>query len=173
MDDREPDAEAVTQLIGYLWGYDLIDIRAAMESFGNGWTVVPKAAIANVSDSQVEPTDYTDDGSGHGPGCIDEMYREVGIGASPQSLLRSAPPPAGIDARRERALREDAYSEWFHAAGWSDGVREAFHAGWDARARLAPADLIPGDPSNSTDLSMSRGEADEVRTLDIDSKIQS
>jgi hypothetical protein len=88
--EREPNAEAVRRITAYLWGYDLIDIRAAIESFGNGWTVVPKAAVAYVSDSHIER-----------------------------------------------------------------------------------ADLIPGDPSNSTDLSMSRAVGDEVRTLDIDSKIQS
>ena len=32
---------------------------------------------------------------------------------------------------------------------------------------------IPGDPSNVTDLSASRAEGDEVRTLDADSKIRS
>jgi hypothetical protein len=40
--DREPNPVAVRRIVAHLWGEDFINLRAAVESFGNGWTVVPK-----------------------------------------------------------------------------------------------------------------------------------
>jgi hypothetical protein len=39
---RTPNPVAVRRIAAHLWGEDLINLRAAVESFANGWTVVPK-----------------------------------------------------------------------------------------------------------------------------------
>ena len=39
---REPDPEAMRRISAHLLGEDIVNIRAVLESFGNGYTVVRK-----------------------------------------------------------------------------------------------------------------------------------
>jgi hypothetical protein len=39
---RNPNPEAVRRITAHLWGEDIVNLRAAVESFANGWTVVDK-----------------------------------------------------------------------------------------------------------------------------------
>jgi hypothetical protein len=41
-----PDPVAVRRIAAYLWGEDIVNVRAAVESFANDWTVVPKEEAA-------------------------------------------------------------------------------------------------------------------------------
>jgi len=49
----EPNPDAVKRIVAHLWGEDLVNLRAAIESFGNGWTVVPKAAVTFTDDHEL------------------------------------------------------------------------------------------------------------------------
>lgn len=42
---RTPNPEAVRRITAHLWGEDFVNLQAAVESFGNGWTVVDKGAV--------------------------------------------------------------------------------------------------------------------------------
>jgi regulator of RNase E activity RraB len=44
--EREPNPEAVTRIVAHLWGEDFVNLKAAVESFANGWTVVARSTPA-------------------------------------------------------------------------------------------------------------------------------
>lgn len=55
-DDFEPNPEAVRRISAHLWGEDFRNLKAAVESFPNGYTVVPKEAAASAP-TPAEPLD--------------------------------------------------------------------------------------------------------------------
>jgi hypothetical protein len=50
-DLRAANPDSVRRITAFLWGHDIVDIRAAVESFGNGWTVVPKNRVAELEEA--------------------------------------------------------------------------------------------------------------------------
>lgn len=89
-DERAPNPVAVRRIVAHLRGEDLVNFRAAVESFANGWTVVSKDVYSEAVKMLSEWDAAWEEGIVEAPGAPAIWEPETGLAARTNAFTAGA-----------------------------------------------------------------------------------